>query len=203
MIGRKKLSEIRAELNAALGGVRVGEGTSGRPRKLLAVLGCLAATGVGYGAFQVLDGRRGEEKTQALLAGDSNVSLRHLQIEHQQRRLVCTDPEVLRYLEERFRAHEPEPRYLGTSYSMALSYADGGSQTFAAYLTDDGDFNFFLGEPGEGGRGHGIRLPRPRPRGVDELVAFLHKPHEEVAGEVLILEAGGSRVEWDGSLVVR
>jgi hypothetical protein len=99
--------------------------------------------------------------------------------------------------------HEPEPNYLGTTYQLSLSYDGGGAQAFASYWTDDGDLNLFLGEPGEGGRGHGIRLTRPRPRGVEELVSFLLKPHREAAGEVLILEAGGSRVERDESLVAR
>jgi hypothetical protein len=181
-----------------------GRRTPGRPRwRLLGLAACLTAAGAGYGVAQLIEGHRGEWKTRALLAGDSNVRLRRVQIDYQQRRVVCTDPEVLRYLEGRFRGHEPEPQYLGTTYLLSLAYEGGGARAFVSYWADSGDFNLFLGEPGEGGRGHGIRLPRPRPRGVEELASFLVKQHDDVAGSVLILEAGGSRVERDSSLVAR
>jgi hypothetical protein len=176
----------------------------GRPRwGFLALALCVTVVGTGYGVAQLFDGHRGEEKTRALLAGDPTVRLRRVQIDYQQRRVICTDPEVLRYLEDRIRGHEPEPDYPGTTYQLALSYDGGGAQAFASYWSDTGDFNLFLGEPGEGGTGYGIRLTRSRPRGAEELVNFLLKPYREVAGEVLILEAAGSRIERDESLVAR
>lgn len=182
------------------GGVRPdGERTPARPRWMLFALAAgLTFAGAMYGIAKLVEGRRGEEKTGALLSGDTIVRLQRIQIDYQQRRVMCTDPEVLRYLEERFRRHEPEPDFLGTTYRLSLTYEGGGTQAFASYWTDTGDFNLFLGEPGEGGNGHGIRLTHPRPRGVEELVNYLVKSHREVAGTVLILEAGGSRIERDG-----
>lgn len=184
---------------------RPGTGSaSGRPRwGFLALAVCVTAAVAGYGITRSVDSRRGEEKTRALLAGDPAVRLREVRIEYQQRRVVCTDPEVLRYLEDRLRRHEPDPDYLGTTYDLALSYNGGGAQSFASYWTDAGDFNLALGDLGEGGRGHGIRLPHPRPRGMEELASFLAKPNREAAGSVLILVSGGSRVERDESLVAR
>jgi hypothetical protein len=181
-----------------------GERTPARPRWILFALALgITLAGAVYGIAQLAEGRRGEEKTRALLSGDANVRLQRIQIDYHQQRVICTDPEVLRYLEERFRRHEPEPDFLGTTYQLSLTYDGGGTQAFASYWTDTGDFNLFLGEPGEGGKGHGIRLTHPRPRGVEELITFLVKSHRDVAGSVLILEAGGTRMERDESLVAR
>jgi hypothetical protein len=112
----------------------------------------ITLAGAVYGIAQLVEGRRGEQKTCALLSGDMNVRLQRIQIDYQQRRVICTDPEVLRYLEERFRRHEPEPDFLGTTYQLSLTYDGGGAQAFTSYWTDTGDFNLFLGEPGEGGK---------------------------------------------------
>jgi hypothetical protein len=167
-----------------------------RPRwSLFALALGLTLAGTLYGTFQLVNGRHGEEKTRAMLAGNASVRLKRMQIDYQQRRVICNDPEVLRYLESRFRSYERDPDYLGTSYQLTLTFEGGGCQSFASYWTDAGDFNFFLGEPGEGGTAHGIRLPQPRPRGVEELVRFLAKPYQDVSGSVLILEEGGSRIE--------
>jgi hypothetical protein len=188
-----------------LGAVRPdGERMPGRPRWMLfALVAGATLAGAGYGISQLVEGRRGEGKTRALLSGDVNVRIQRIQIDYQQRRLICTDPEVLRYLEKRFRNHEPEFQFSGATYQLTLSFDGGGTQAFASYWDDNGDFNLFLGEAGEGGVGHGIRLTQPRPRGVEKSVNFLSKSIEEVAGSVLILEAGGSRIERDESLVAR
>lgn len=176
----------------------------GRPKwRLLLLASGITVMGTAYGVSQWIDGQRGEEKTRKLLAGDRNLLLSQMGVEYQQRRVICTDPEVLRYMEERFRTHEPDPQFLGTSYELLLTYEGGGSQAFYCYCNDTGDINVYLGEPGEGGIGHGIHFTHPRPRGVEELVSFLLKPYREVAGSVLILEAGGSRIEQDKSLIAR
>lgn len=177
---------------------------AGRPRWILFALALgVVAAAITLWSLHLEEGRNGEKKAQALLAGNAVIQLKRIQIDYQQRRLICTDPKILRYLEERFRRHEPEPHYLGVTYELTLSYEGGGTQSFASYWTDAGDINLFLGEPGEGGRGHGIRLTRPRPQGVDEMVEFLAKPHGEVAGIVMILDADGIRTTRDGSLVAR
>src|SRR6185437_2566222 len=109
---------------------------------------CAVALVAGYGVVQLIEGWRGEQKTIALLSGEPNVRLKRLQIDYQQRRLVCTDPEVLRYLEERLRNHDPHYRELGTTYELSLSFEGGGNQSFFTYWSNSGDFNLFLGSPG-------------------------------------------------------
>lgn len=198
------LVAVRAPLRRPGSVGRDGRRTPDRPRWVVLVLAAMVtAAGVGYGVAEIIDGQRGGQKTRAILAGDPNARLRQVRVEFQQRRVVCTDPEVLRYLEARFRGREPEPGHLGAAYQLTLTYDGGGSQAFESYWTDTGDFVLFLGEAGEGGKGHGVRLVRPRPRGVDEGANFLLKTNRVAAGGVLILEAGGSRIERDESLVAR
>ena len=146
-------------------------------------------------------GNIGEENARQLLSGDLNVRIERIEVDGQQRRVICTDPEVLRYLEDQFRRHEPGHNFTGWSYDLTLTFHGGGRQSFYTYWSDSGDFDFFIGEPGEGGTGHDIRLGKPRPQGVDRLVEFLRKPYEEIANSTLILEPGKSRIDRDPSLV--
>jgi hypothetical protein len=180
-----------------------GRHVSGRPRWPILILACLIAIfGAGYIAAHFLNESRGEQKVIALLGGDPNIHINRLQIDYQQRRVICVDPEVLRYIEERFRNADPERNGLGTTYSLSLSFEGGGAKSFATYWSDYGDFSIYVGAtPGEGGKGHGITLQHPRPQSIEELVEFLRKDYRKIAGTVLILEPGGSRVERDGTLV--
>lgn len=141
-----------------------------RPRWVVFGIACGVTTLLaGFGMAQLVDSWRGEWKTIALLSGDANVRLIRLQVDYQQRRLVCSDPIVLRYLEERFRKYDPNRRELGTTYQMSLSYEGGGTRSFATYWGDSGDFALFIGDAGEGGKGHGILLT---PQGLGLLNAW-------------------------------
>jgi hypothetical protein len=198
------LVAVLAPLRHAHKALPDGSQTPGGPRWVLFAIACCGATLlVGYGVAQLVEGSRGEQKTIPLLSGQPNIRLKQIQIDYQQRRLICNDPEVLRYLEERFRTFDPNRRELGTTYRLSLSYEDGGTQSFSTYWSDSGDFSLFVGDPGDGGKCHGILLTHPRPRAVDELISFLLKDHQDIAGTILILEAGGSRVERDDCLVVK
>jgi hypothetical protein len=179
-----------------------GEQQRGRPRWALFALACLAAMlAVGYGVAQFAEGHRGERKTAALLAADPDVRVERFQIDHQQRRVVCTDPEVLRYLEERFRRNDRGAGGGGVSYRLTLRYETGGTHAVETTWADDGDFSLSLSDDDGFADRVGVALARPRPAAVDELVEFLDKDWKEVKGTVLILEAGGTRRERDESLV--
>ncbi len=102
---------------------------------------------------------------------------------------------MLRYLEERFRNADSEHHDLGTSYEIWLAYAGGGANSFYADGIKSGDFTIFLGMPGDGGTPYGIHLAQPRPQQVDELIVFLLREDPQVAGTVLIIEAGGNHIE--------
>ncbi len=176
--------------------------TQGKPRwRWFFLLLSLTVATVGYGFWFVIDWHQGEAKTIALLAGNETVKIRSLEIRAQQRKVICTDPEVLRYLEQQFRNHEPHPDFGGTSYHLRVRYEGGGSDELSTYWPNENKFCLFVGEPGEGGKPHGIHFPKPRPKGIDEIKAFLSATIKDVAGQVLILESGKSRIENNPSLI--
>lgn len=178
-----------------------GQRTPARPRWAIFVVASLATTFVlGYGAWLLLDTWIGERNTVALLSGNADIRMSSFKIKHQQRLVKCSDPAVLRYLEGRIRQHDPKYQGMGTTYGLSISYEGGGTASFATYW-NEGNFSLYIGEAGEGGKGHGILLVHPRPGAVDELVHFLERDHREVAGTILILEPDGSRFERDESLV--
>jgi hypothetical protein len=197
------LSLVAAFIPLRRAGGTAPDGTRGKesPRWGIFALACLTALLLlGYGVMQLIEERRGEQKTFALLAGDPSVRFERFQIDYQQRRVICTDPEVLRYLEERFRRHDRHRLELGTTYQLAIDYQGGGHHAFGTYWSESGDFSLSLPEHGDGGPSHGILLTRPRPRPLEEMIRFLCQK-EGVAGVVLILEPGGVHRERDQFLV--
>jgi hypothetical protein len=160
---------------------------------------------LGLGGLRLAAGWRGEGKTRALLSGDEGVHLERLRIEWGQRRVICTDPQALRHLEERFRHRDDPnpifPRKRHGSYVWTLYYEGGGSHTFLTYLYDGG-VELSLDDP-DGWTTHVVPLPGPLPPPLDEVIKFLHQPPDEVKGTVLIVEAQGIRREFDGSLVAK
>jgi hypothetical protein len=155
------------------------------------------------GSLWYAENARGEQKTQALLSGDANVHLERLRIEWGQRRVICTDPQVLGYLEARFRQYNPNPvvaRDLCGSYEWTLSYQGGGRHAIMTTLYDGG---ILLDFDSDFPSRHEVSFPEPRPAAVDIVVKFLHRPYQEVKGIVLIVEPQGILQKYDDSLVAR
>ena len=181
-----------------------GARTPEKPRwKLFALVVVITLAGIVFALAKVAESRRNEQMTRALLSGDTSIRLRQVQVDNQQRRVICTDPAVLRYLEERFRGQETGHAINGTWYHFSLFFDGGGTQELEASWADSGDFEVDLGDPEDGGTAHVVRLDQPRPQGLEVLIGFLNKPISEVAGAVLILDGDGSRIERDESLVAR
>ncbi len=176
----------------------------GGPRWVILVPACFVVLVLaGYGVQQLGEGWQGTKKTRALLSGDTNVHFERLQIDGHQLRLICTNPVVLRYLEDRFRRADTQYQGLGVSYYLSLSFVGGGSQKFGTYWGDSGDFKIFLSDAADGGQGFAVLLTHPRPKQVDVLVRFLLGDDHLDVGTVLILDSGGSRFERDESIIVR
>jgi hypothetical protein len=168
----------------------------GRPRwRWFFLILIMTVAIAGYGFSVVRDWNRGEAKTIALLAGDTTLRIRRFEISGQQRKVICTDPDVLRYLEFQLRNHDAEQRFGGNSYLLLLRYEGGGTDTLSTYGPDEDRFCLYVGEPGEGGKPHGIRMSKPRPKGIDDLLSFFRRPAQDATGRVLILEPGWSHIE--------
>jgi hypothetical protein len=146
---------------------------------------------------------QGLSKAQALVQGDQTVALESVQIDSQQRRVVCTDPVALRYLEDCLRHSDPDRKAWGTSYRVQFRFVGGGTLDAFTYWSEDG---FSISMPDEDGTGEhwptrGIVFQPPLPLAVAEMVDFLEHPRQEVKSNVLILEPGGTRREFDRALV--
>jgi hypothetical protein len=155
----------------------------------------------GWGGLQINDDWVGDQKTRALVSGSQQVRFARVQIDYQQRRVICTDPVVLRYLEERFRNHGQPRNDPSTTYQLTIEYEGGGRHAFGTYWYENG-FSLALLDD-ENGDGHiGISLPRPLPSQVEEIVQFLGEPWRQVKGTVLVVEPGSIHRHYDQSLVV-
>jgi protein-S-isoprenylcysteine O-methyltransferase Ste14 len=174
----------------------------GKPRWLIFSLSCLIVILItGYCVMQNLDGERGKQKTMQLLSGDESIHFDRFEIDYQQRRVICTDPVILGYLEERFLKADRDRDELGTFYQLTLYYKGGGHHEIQTYF--NGDFILCLRNYHDEGMrpSHGILLTRPRAQAIDELVSFLKKDYREVAGTVMIVDSGTVRYERDEPLV--
>jgi hypothetical protein len=145
----------------------------------------------------------GTEKTEALLRGDETVQLNSFEIDFQQRRVLCSDPEAVRYLERCLRENEPKRRELGTTYRLKLRFASGGELDVRTNWFEGG---FSLCMPGDrpledGGNPRcGVVFRPPVPSSVKEMIDFLDSDSPRAKGTVLILEDGAIRREFDPSL---
>jgi len=94
---------------------------------LAVIFGLLAAA-------HIHNHRVGERKLLALLNGDPSADIASLEIVAQQRRVLCTDREVLGYLETMLLSHPKEmTNTTGLSYHGAIKFSGGG--TYDGYLS--------------------------------------------------------------------
>ena len=154
-------------------------------------------------AFTDVSDSQGLSKAQALVQGDQTVALESVQIDSQQRRVVCTDPVALRYLEDCLRRSDPDRKRWDTTYRVQFRFVGGGILDAFSYWSGDG---FSISMPDEDGTGEhwptrGIVFQPPVPPAVEEMAAFLERPWQEVKGTVLFLKPGGTRREFERALV--
>jgi hypothetical protein len=164
----------------------------------------LFLTAGGFIASRVIDRGRGREKAAALFGGAEDVELERFEIEYQQRRVVCSDPVALRFLEECLRRGDTRCAQPGTSCRFRLWFSGGGAFKAETYWFAGG-FSIRMPDRAAGGLHgrHGVCLPKPMPSQVKEMVDSLDRPWEEVRGTVLVLEPAGVRREHDITLVAR
>jgi hypothetical protein len=139
----------------------------------------------------------------ALLSGDTSVEIVRFETEYQQRRVVCTDTDLLEHLKRAL--VRPAPRGAvagGLSYVGYFKFRSGG--TFRTYM-QVGKTGFTVSMPAEAAEEafptHDIVLPQPSLDKVKELFDFLQESNQTAAGTVLVMETGKpSRRESEPSL---
>jgi hypothetical protein len=157
-------------------------------------------------SYHVRDFYSGERKMLALLNGDANVDIVSLTTRYQQRRLQCTDTDVLAYLKGAMMKHPPETAGAGGyTYEGCFKFKGGGTFEGRMSISTNG-FDLSVGSyaNSEGIPTHSVPLLRPVPEKVKQIFAFFDEPEQFAAGTVLILQPGKPpRREHDESLVAK
>ena len=148
----------------------------------------------------------GERKLVALLNGDQTLDILSFETKYQQRRVICTDRDVLGYLKKMLLKHPREMHpSRGFSYYGYITFARGGK--FGGYMcvgTDGFDISVSSQAPEEGWMTHSVLLLPPVPEKVRQVFEFLGGLDQKDAGTVLILKEGQNPERlYDASLVAR
>ncbi|MCE9564129.1 MAG: hypothetical protein K8U57_18960 [Planctomycetes bacterium] len=171
----------------------------------------LVAFFVVFGSFQFATWRKefmeteeGIEKIKLLIRGKETVQLASFEIYYQQRRVRCSDPEALRYLEScLWKSRRKSLENAGLTYRLRLQFAGGGSVDACTYWSPEGFHLYVPGDTpaGDGGSPSGVVVFKsPMPASIKVMIDFLQSPNDMVMGTVLILEGGGMRRENDPSI---
>jgi hypothetical protein len=166
----------------------------------VAVLGFLFVVGF----YFIYDDHAGQQKMIALLNGDDKITITSFATKYQQRRLICSDRQILDYIQEAIRKHPAIMTNVGNfSYYGYFKFKSGG--TFSGYMgIDTNGFSLSVSSLAseEGFMTHSVVLTQPVPEKIKLVFAFLYEPHQSAAGTVLVLEDGKPpRKEHDETLV--
>jgi hypothetical protein len=199
-------------LPAALGIVSIG--LSFRPRVryerafVATSIAVLTITSVALLSYKAITDRRsemGRRQILALLSGDDREKLERIEICHQQRRVICVDPQALRYLERQFIGSDVSFG-IGGCYKTSFRFRNGavvsldtvwGSERGSISVNDSDDLENEDPPP------HGFAFKPPVPANVREMLSFLAEPYEKVAGQILTIASEGTKTEYDPSLDMR
>lgn len=177
-------------------------------RRRTLLIAALAIILLGYILWGCLAYWRAEQlgirRIDALLAGNANVHLESFELLYQQRRVHCSDPEALRYLEGCLRDGDQHPDLEGgLKYRLVLRFAGGGTLDTTTFWSETGFQLYMPYQETDTGEKATVKVnfKPPVPKAVAEMMAFLDRPWREVKGVVLVIEPGGIRREFDRSLV--
>ena len=143
---------------------------------------------LGYGIIQE---RLASSDLYALIRGRDDVKLTRLEINKQQRRVVCTDKVVLAYLASSLRNSQAD--WLsggGIFYEFSFGFSTGRQYQVNGYIhLNQWSLVVPNANPKEGhGVTHAASLPAQIPDRVREMFEFLNARYQDVSGKVLILE---------------
>ncbi|MEM9915091.1 MAG: hypothetical protein AAF911_09025 [Planctomycetota bacterium] len=138
-------------------------------------------------------------KTAKLLAGESGPQLELIRLEYQQRRVVITDPSMLRWIESRFAEHDTTRADAGTTYRLTLDYHWGGKARYTTYWGQDGFSMSF--KHSDGWPTHQVVLLPADDARVAALLTFINEPYPNAQGKVMMIDSAGVRFDFDPGLI--
>ena len=137
----------------------------------------------------ITDHYRAAGDLDRLLLGDESLSITSFQIEYQQRRVICSAPDVADYLTSRMRSATTPADGSGYSYYFTFSFNTGRRYSLNG---DAGPTQFSLSVPShhpyDGISTHEIGLGSNPPERVAQIFDFLSQPWEEVGGLALYID---------------
>lgn len=143
----------------------------------------LAALAIGLG-------RDGETKALQLAQGDKAVEIERMEIDGQQRRILCDDDELLAEIAEGFR-HAALKATGGISYLLTLRFRGGETFVTRLYVRDD-ELSVCIPREEEGAPTHRLVFRDGRGAKLTQLISYLDQPYDAVAGSRMIFRAGSS-----------
>lgn len=144
-----------------------------KSRAASVLLSTIVATSIGLVADHYDFEHRGKAAAFALLNGDKRPRIVRMEIEGQQRKVICTDPAVLRYLEDCFRNCNRRELPGGYSYEIKLFFEDGTRFSGSSYWCLDGFKTRVFADPYFPPT-HDIELQSPMPDRVQRMIQFLN-----------------------------
>lgn len=142
----------------------------------------------------------------ALLNGEATPNIVSFEATGQQRKVVCTDSEVLSYLKEIILRHPPITSGAGCYVYEGYFKFEGGGTLEAIMLISISGFDLCMDrrEAFMGDSTHSVPLSQPQPEKLRQMFAFFEEPWETAAGKVTILENGvPPRTQSDSSLIAK
>lgn len=168
-------------------------------------IGVILTTAILY--FHRIEVQNGERMLVAILNGDPKPEIQSIEVQYQQRRLVCTDREVIGYLKQMMLNHPNMTMADNYAYSYEgkFMFRDGGAFVCSLGITTNG---FTISIPSQAVENsfptHYVLLRAPVPQKVRQIFEFFLEPYQKVAGTVLILKEGKNiEKQYDAALVTR
>jgi hypothetical protein len=161
-------------LAAAIVSPWIRRGATPKNRAVSLLLCGIVAALISLVADHVITEQRGEAAAFALLNEDTRPRIVRMEIEGQQRKVICTDPAVLGYLEDCFRNSNHHEFRGGYSYEIKLYFEDGSrfsndscwcNEGFATWVRGD---RFFPPT-------HQIEMRNPMPEPVRRMIQYLNE----------------------------
>ena len=169
-------------------------------RAVKLTLSLALVTGIVYAGFVSIRYVRGKDALDQLLNGDEQIHIVQLRIEYQQRRIICTNAQSLRYIEAQMRVRSLKQPNGGPSYLSNFWFSNGGFQSVYSSWGGDG-FVLFFGDDREIERP--VFFSAPIPEKVGPMLRLLQARYEDVAGTVLTVNDKQELTEYDTLLDLR
>ena len=148
-----------------------------------------------------------EQKMLSLLNGNPTEAIVSFETKYQQRRLICTDSEVLSYFKEIILKHPSEMTNVGGAMSYKGYFKFRSGNTFDCYM-ETGTNGFEISIPSlaaeESFPTHSVLLIEPVPQKVKQLFEFLNDSGQKADGTILTMEDGKTPFQkYDASLIAK